>query len=122
VFYRITDTLGKVVSFKWWIFKSDWENGELNGGKFYYSKFYNGVVNNGRIGDSSIPLDNTVVYNGTINYTAVENSRIVSSNYGLLIIHQKIHWKNGIFNSGVFVMRIKYATWSGGIFNNGEYK
>jgi hypothetical protein len=32
---------------------------------------------------SSIPLDNTVVYNGTINYTAVENSRIVSSNYGL---------------------------------------
>jgi hypothetical protein len=32
---------------------------------------------------TSIPLDNTVVYNGTINYTAVENSRIVSSNYGL---------------------------------------
>jgi hypothetical protein len=31
------------------------ENGELSG-KFY-SKFYNGVVNNGRIGDSSIPLD-----------------------------------------------------------------
>jgi hypothetical protein len=85
-------------------YKSDWENGELNGGKFYYSKFYNGVVNNGRIGDSSIPLDNTVVYNGTINYTAVENSRIVSSNYGLSNT-SKIHWKNGIFNSGVLVMR-----------------
>jgi hypothetical protein len=47
----------------------------------------------------TLVLDNTVVYNGTINYTAVENSRIVSSNYGLLIII-KIHWKNGIFNSG----------------------
>jgi hypothetical protein len=31
----------------------------------------------------TLVLDNTVVYNGTINYTAVENSRIVSSNYGL---------------------------------------
>jgi hypothetical protein len=69
-------------------YKSDWENGELNGGKFYYSKFYNGVVNNGRIGDSSIPLDNTVVYNGTINYTAVENSRIVSLIMDFLIIPQ----------------------------------
>jgi hypothetical protein len=48
-------------------------------------------------------LYNTVVYNGTINYTAVENSRIVS-NYGLSNT-SKIHWKNGIFNSESLVMK-----------------
>jgi hypothetical protein len=103
-------------------YKSDWENGEFNGGKFYYSKFYNGVVNNGQIGDSSIPLDNTVVYNGVINFTIVENSTIISSNYGLSNNKSSIHWKNGLFNSGIFGNSgLNTATWSGGIFNNGEF-
>ncbi len=102
-------------------YKSDWENGEFNGGKFYYSKFYNGIVNNGIIGDSSIPLKETIVYNATINYTTVENSKIYSSPYGLSS-SCKIHWKDGIFNSGVFGTEdLNTATWSGGIFNNGEF-
>lgn len=103
-------------------YKSDWENGEFNGGKFYYSKFYNGIINNGIIGDPSIPLKETVVYNATINYTTVENSKIYSSPYGLSSSNSKIHWKDGIFNSGIFgTENLNTATWSGGIFNNGEF-
>jgi hypothetical protein len=38
------------------------------------------------------------------------------------LIIPKIHWKNGIFNSGVFGNEgLNTATWSGGIFNNGEF-
>jgi hypothetical protein len=64
-----------------------------------------GCVFNGRIGDSSIPLDNTVVYNGTINYTAVENSRIVSSNYGLSNTSKKFTGKMVYLTQESLVMR-----------------
>ena len=106
-------------------YKSDWENGEFNGGKFYYSKFYNGNFNDGLIGDKSISMDNTWIYNGVINYAIVENSKIISKKYNG-ISNSVITWENGIFNSGVFGTDdtqnvINTATWSNGIFNGGEF-
>jgi len=109
-------------------YKSDWENGTFKNGKFYNSKFYNGTFSNGLIGDKSIPVENTVFYNGVIDYAIVENSTIVSNKYNG-ISKSSIIWNNGIFNSGLFGTNEKsyiYSTdytaiWNNGTFNGGNF-
>jgi hypothetical protein len=111
-------------------YKSDWENGQFNGGKFYYSKFYGGFINGGIIGDTSISSAYTIIYNGIINFTTVENADLIAQPINSFSVGN-IQWNDGIFNGGVFSTKIPYnnssvynnfATWSSGIFNRGEFK
>lgn len=102
--------------------ESDWENGEFNSGKFYYSKFYNGNINGGVIGDRTIPLTNTVVYNGTINFTTVENATLISKDNSSGIT-SSIIWKDGFFNGGEFGSNDNHiAIWENGEFNSGNFE
>jgi len=60
-------------------YKSDWESGTFSNGRFYYSKWYNGVINGGHLGDTSIPSTDTLFYNGIIDYTIVDNATLYST-------------------------------------------
>lgn len=109
-------------------FKSDWENGQFTDGKFYFSKWYNGNFYGGIIGDNSVQVNETQIYNGTIWNATVENARLYavdSSLYGLS--NSTINWYDGIFNSGVFGSDIiqttasHTASWWNGNFNGGEF-
>jgi len=103
-------------------FESDWENGEFNSGKFYYSKFYNGNINGGVVGDRTIPLTNTVIYNGVINFTTVENAALVANNNSSGVT-SSIIWKDGIFNEGEFGSNESHiAIWENGDFNSGNFE
>jgi hypothetical protein len=103
-------------------YKSDWEDGIFNKGKFYNSKFYKGVINGGFIGD--INIGDTYVFNALINYTTVDNSKLVAMKY---IKTQKsdILWVDGVFNSGEFgtdnQSNLNTAVWQYGIFNGGRF-
>ena len=108
-------------------YKSDWENGTFSNGRFYYSKWYNGILNGGNIGDISIPSTDTLFYNGTIDYTIVDNATLYSSDTSYAqSTNNSITWNNGIFNSGVFGSDISQTAsnssiWYGGVFNGGEF-
>ena len=104
-------------------FESDWENGNFNGGKFYYSKFYTGIINGGIIGDLKIPINNTVVYDALINFTTVDNARIVADNNFTMSATSSIIWNNGVFNNGEFGSNpTHFAVWKNGEFNSGNFE
>lgn len=85
------------------ISKSDWENGTFNDGLFINSKWYNGVVKGGYFGDDSTSSDDTVFYNGTIDYTVVNNAKFYADDTSKLGKNKSIiTWNDGIFNKGVF--------------------
>ena len=108
-------------------YKSDWEGGTFSNGRFYYSKWHNGLINGGHIGDTSIPASDTLFYNGIISYTTVDNATLYSSDTSYLqSTNNTITWNNGIFNSGVFGSDISQTAsnlsiWYGGEFNGGEF-
>lgn len=105
-------------------YKSNWENGEFNGGKFYNSNFYGGTINDGIIGDKSLSINDTNIYNGIINYTTVDNANVIAdSTTEIPIINNNIQWYDGIFNSGVFGATggLSLATWYNGVFNSGYF-
>lgn len=108
-------------------YKSKWEAGNFNGGKFYYSEFYSGTINGGIIGDKSLSSGDTNVYNGTINYTTVENANFIANFTDYLqAIPNNINWYDGVFNDGVFntaglPVGTNMATWYNGTFNGGEF-
>lgn len=103
-------------------FESDWENGDFNSGKFYYSKFYNGNINGGLIGDIKVPITNTLVYNANINFTTVNNATIIASD-NFSGTSSQIIWHDGIFNSGEFGSRDNnVAIWKNGTFNGGNFE
>lgn len=83
-------------------YKSDWENGTFNEGDFYGSKWYGGVVNGGRFGNRTTALEETRFYNGTVQYTTVNNAVFYATDVSLVGMTNSIVWENGIFNSGVF--------------------
>jgi len=104
-------------------YQSRWESGDFNGGKFYYSDFYDGVINGGIIGDKTLSTTDTIVYNGTINYTTVENA-LFEANYTDYnkSVQTNINWYDGVFNGGKFsTFDNNTATWYGGVFNGGEF-
>jgi hypothetical protein len=108
--------------------KSDWEMGKFNGGLFYYSKFYDGVINGGFIGDLTTSTTDTLVYNGTVSYTTVENATLYAIDTSLTMTDDKnIVWEDGVFNGGVFGCDILQttpshtATWKDGTFNDGQF-
>ena len=109
-------------------YKSDWESGDFNNGTLYFSKFYSGNINGGIIGDNSVPVESTHVYNANINYTNVRNATfyaVDTSFYGLS--NSTINWNDGIFESGVFGSDMIQSTashqaiWNDGQFNGGQF-
>ena len=83
--------------------KSDWENGILNDGLFINSKWYDGIAKGGQFGDDSIATDDTVFYNGNIDYTIVNNAKFYSDDTSKLGETKSIiNWNDGIFNKGIF--------------------
>lgn len=106
--------------------KSDWENGTLNDGLFINSKWYNGVAKGGQFGDSSTSTDDTVFYNGVIDYTIVNNAKFFSDDSSMLDTEKSIiTWNDGVFNGGVFGSNINNtikheAIWNNGVFNGGQ--
>ena len=104
-------------------YKSKWEAGDFNGGKFYYSDFYSGTINGGIIGDKSLSSADTNVYNGTINYTTVENANFISKYTDFYKSKEStINWYDGVFNDGKFnTANTNSATWYNGTFNGGEF-
>ena len=130
VYYKSGLTLNNRYSWENGIFnngefyKSSWENGTFNDGKFYGSKFYDGVINGGLIGDKSINSGDTTIYNGTINYTIVENAELIAQPYSNNSSNNgNILWNDGIFNGGIFstLDDSNFATWLNGIFNGGQF-
>ena len=107
-------------------YKSDWEGGNFNNGQLYFSKFYDGVINGGIIGDDKIQTENTIVYNGDINFTTVNNAVFYSSNNFSGVSSSTINWYDGVFNKGSFGSSIETgtysATWYDGIFNGGDFR
>ena len=108
-------------------YKSDWESGTFSCGRFQYSKFYDGIIENGTIGSNQISTSDTRVYNGTVSYTTVNNATLyaIDTSYGQTF-SQNINWLNGMFNNGVFGSDILQnathsATWNEGIFNGGQF-
>ena len=83
-------------------FKSDWENGSFNSGSFYNSKFYNGSINGGIIGNLNTLTSDTIIYNGVINYTTVDNAMVYSTDTSYTGETSSITWNDGIFNKGIF--------------------
>lgn len=104
-------------------YKSDWENGTFSNGKFYYSNFYDGTIENGIIGNNQISINDTIIYNGTVSYTTVENATLYAKDTSFnQSISQNINWVNGIFNNGVFGSDIMNTSmWYNGIFNGGQF-
>ena len=83
--------------------KSDWENGLLNDGLFINSKWYDGTTKGGQFGDDSTATDDTVFYNGNIDYTIVNNAKFYSDDTSKLGETKSIiTWNDGIFNKGIF--------------------
>lgn len=105
-------------------YKSDFVNGEFLGGKFYHSKFYDGVIKGGNIGDEKIPMTNTRIYNGVIEYTTVDNADLFCTDFDLGYLTQReIIWKDGVFNGGRFASNgTNISIWKNGIFNEGDFE
>jgi transcriptional regulator with XRE-family HTH domain len=109
-------------------YKSDWEAGDFNNGSLYYSKFYSGNINGGVIGDNSVPVSSTHIYNANINYTTVRNATLFSYDTSWDgLSSSNINWLDGIFETGVFgsditqITASNTAVWNGGLFNGGEF-
>ena len=84
-------------------FKSDWENGRFIDGLFTNSKWYNGTASGGQFGDESTSTEDTVFYNGTVDYTIVNNAKFYSDDSSNLGENKSIiTWNDGIFNKGIF--------------------
>lgn len=83
-------------------FKSDWENGKFNDGLFNNAKWYGGTAYGGKFGKTSTLTSETAFYNGTVEFTTVENATFVADDRSATGVTNSILWKNGIFNSGVF--------------------
>ena len=107
-------------------YKSDWENGQFNDGLFVNSKWYNGLTKGGIFGDFSTSVEDTIFYNGTIDYTIVNNAKFFSDDSSMLDTEKSIiTWNDGVFNGGVFGSNINNtikheAIWNNGVFNGGQ--
>ena len=93
--------------------KSDWENGQFIDGLFINSKWYDGIAKGGQFGDDGTATDDTVFYNGTVDYTIVNNAKFYSDDTSKLGLKKSvITWNDGIFNKGIFGSSLteKYIT------------
>ena len=108
--------------------KSDWEDGTFLSGKFYNSKWYDGVASGGVFGESAVPAEDTIFYNGTASNLIVENASFYASDTSYEKSTSKVvYWLGGIFNDGIFgtnyqqITASNVATWYDGEFNGGQF-
>lgn len=105
-------------------FKSDWENGIFKDGFFYNSKFYNGRITGGIIGNNNTSTSDTVIYNGVIDYTTVDNANLYAKSTSYNGDTNSIIWNDGQFNKGIFgsdTISNNIAIWNNGTFNGGQF-
>lgn len=102
-------------------FKGDWEDGLFNGGVFYNSKWYGGTMSGGVLGDNGTPTTDTILYNGVVNYTTVENATVMAKDVNHYPKAAQVVWNNGVFNKGVFGSDGGHSVWNDGIFNGGQF-
>jgi len=115
---------------------SNFENGLFENGQFYNSTFLDGIATGGNFGRTRLDYKNTRVGSGTFSDVIVNNANFSAENpTGQLESDFSINWLNGVFNNGVFGVRVEsgsYSTeglsysfnsyWNTGIFNNGTFQ
>jgi hypothetical protein len=115
---------------------SNFENGLFENGQFYNSTFLDGIATGGNFGRSRLDYKSTRVGSGTFSDVIVNNANFSAENpTGQLDANFSINWLNGVFNNGVFGVRVESASysteelnygfnsyWNNGIFNNGTFQ
>lgn len=115
---------------------SHFENGLFENGQFYSSTFLDGVATGGNFGKNRLDYKTTRVGAGTFSNVVVNNANFRAENpTGQLESYFSINWLDGIFNNGVFGVRVESASysteklnyrfnsyWNDGQFNNGSFQ
>ena len=115
---------------------SHFEMGLFENGQFFKSTFLDGVATGGLFGRKNIPYSLTRVGAGTFSGLNVINANFVAENpTGQLDSYHNIQWLEGVFNNGVFGVRVESASysteklnyrfqsnWYDGTFNNGTFQ
>jgi hypothetical protein len=116
--------------------RSHFENGLFEDGEFFNSTFLDGIVTGGLFGKSNLDFNLTRVGAGTFsNLRAIRANFYAENPTGQLDSYFNIEWLSGIFDSGVFGVRVvaaSYSTeklnyrfrsnWYDGTFNNGSFQ
>jgi hypothetical protein len=114
---------------------SSFENGNFKNGEFFNSNFINGVATSGIFGRRNIKFPLTRVSSGSFSNISVVSAEFRTENpTGQIEGNYQIDWYSGIFNNGIFGVKIdssSYSTsgpnysfrsnWHDGIFNNGTF-
>ena len=115
---------------------SNFEMGLFEDGQFFRSTFLDGIATGGVFGRTNIPYSLTRVGSGTFSGLNVVNANFISENpTGQMDSYFNIEWQNGVFNNGVFGVRVESASysteklnyrfksnWYDGTFNNGTFQ
>jgi hypothetical protein len=111
--------------------KSNFESGTFEDGNFYDSNFLKGEATGGNFGKTNIPFRKTRVWSGTFSNLTVINAEFRAEDPESQLVRSSIFWNSGVFNSGLFGVRIgNYtnpstytysSTWLNGTFNNGQF-
>ena len=114
---------------------SSFENGTFKGGEFFNSNFINGQAISGNFGRRNIKFPLTRISGGSFSNVNVVSAEFRTENpTGQIEGNYQIDWYSGIFNSGIFGVKVdsaSYSTsgvnysfrsnWYGGVFNNGSF-
>jgi hypothetical protein len=111
--------------------KSNFESGTFEDGNFYDSNFLKGEATGGNFGKTNIPFRKTRVWSGTFSNLTVINAEFRAEDPESQLVRSSIFWNSGVFNSGLFGVRIDNytnpstytysSTWLNGTFNNGQF-
>ncbi len=110
-------------------FDSMWESGTFKKGRMYKSSWTDGIFEDGLFGDVKFNMNDNNFFGGTFSNGVVVNSNFFASTQSYSTytssVFNGIHWKNGIFQSGVFgndtTNSIAVSTWYNGTFNGGDF-
>ena len=142
-YYRSSNTTLKRTRYSWengifenGIFEmSNFETGTFSNGDFYNSTFFTGNAVNGNFGKRNLKYELTRVASGSFSNVNVISAEFRSENpTGQMDGVYQIDWYNGVFNNGVFGVKmdlgsysnlgpnyIYKSTWYDGVFNNGYF-
>ena len=115
--------------------QSNFEKGLFEKGNFYDSTFLTGEAIGGNFGKDNVEFSRSRIYTGTFsNVTAINAEFRTADPTGAvpsLFSPKNIQWNSGIFNNGVFGVKISgnvlgllypfKSKWVDGIFNGGEF-
>ena len=116
--------------------QSNFEKGLFEKGNFYDSTFLTGEAIGGNFGKDNVEFSRSRAYTGTFSNVTAINAEFRTANPtgagpSLFGGVYSIQWNSGIFNNGVFGVRISgsilgsiypfKSKWIGGIFNGGQF-